>query len=342
MKKLLLKRIILWDETHPLNGSATDILVEDGMIIEIVLSGEKQWDKAIPIVLENAHISGGWHDKALFVTNQNLSSLFQYSRETGFKKVSLIHFPHLIAEVYYQDIADPIVEHFIPLFSNDGQPVDIKGLNESSGWVIFLDDPIDSLSNILEELQIIGKPLIIMPFERQNPDPYSVTYSTDNLWKGINAIRPELLKAKLSALTQLLSHLNTNILSPFLIPQASNLIPLLSLIPSQDPDGFPTKQLPSHNPKLVKQLKDLGSNQEHIVGVASCNWLNAQQQNVPWDIRHAQIFDLQRTKKAISMLLKATSVQDTISMLTSQCISNTINENTIFSFDENDITFHNI
>ncbi len=342
MKKMLLKRITLWDETHPLHGSTTDILVENGTITEMVPSGENQWDKELPVFLENAHISGGWHDKAMFITDKNLSGLSQYSQKTGFKKVSLIHFTDLIAEVYYQNISDLTVEHFIPLFSKDGQPVDIKGFSKASGWVIFLDDPINSLSNILEELHIIGKPLIIMPFERHNPDLYSVAYSTDNLWKGINSMRPELLQAKLNALTQLLFNLNTIVISPFLIPNASNLIPLLSLIPLQDPDGFPTKQLPPYSPQLVEQLKDLGGDRQHIAGVASCNWLNAQPQNFPWDIRTAQVFDPQRTKDAIFLLLKKTSVQYAISLLTSQHVSKILNENTIFSIGENGIVFHEV
>ncbi|NPA33496.1 MAG: hypothetical protein GXO48_00995 [Chlorobi bacterium] len=341
MKRTLLKGITIWDETHPLHGTKSDILVEDGFITEIIASGEKQWDADIPVVLENAHISGGWHDRALFITNSDLSALTKYSQETGFKKISLIHFPELIADAYYQEISAPAVEHFIPLFSQGGQPVDIKGLDRSSGWVLFLDDPVDSLANLLEELRNVGKPLMILPFERKNPDPYSVAYSTENLWKGINAIRPELLQAKLNALIQLLTGLDIIVLSPLRASQTPNLIPLLSLIPSYDPDGFPTKQLPPYSPQLLEQLKDSSNSGLSFIGVASCNWLNAKPQNFPWDIRSPKVFDVPRTKKAISLLFSHLPYQIIVHLLTASSLNKSMTLNTMFSSLHNDLQIHN-
>ncbi len=341
MKRMLLKRITLWDEANPLNGSATDILIEDGTIVEIVPSDEKQWDDEIPVVLENAHISGGWYDRAMFLTSNDLSFLSKYSQKTGFKKISLIHFPELIQGVYKQSISELTIEHIIPLFFDDKHPVDIRELDWAAGWALFLDDPLDAIANLLEELRIANKPLVIFPFERENPGLYSVDYSTENLWKGIHGIRPELLQAKLSTLTQLLSSLNLLVLSPFIVPEASNLIPLLSLVPSQDSDGFPTKQLPPYSPQLVEQIRDLGNYGQHVIGVASCNWLNAKPQNFPWDIRSPKVFDIQRVKKAINFLFKHLTINIAVQLLTCENISKTLEHNTIFKLSESkdDISF---
>ncbi len=341
MKRVLLREITLLEPTNSLHGQKVDIIIEGEKIVDIIQSGQAKIDDNIPVLVENAYISGGWCDMAMFVKQSHNWYLDGYYRKTGFRQISLIHFPEYLPDLKVKDTSEYEFKHFIPLFSYEGVPNDMRGLSDDAdGWVVFLDDSIESLSNLLEELSNSQKPIVIMPFERKNPDGYSVAYETDNLWKGINPVRPEMIKAKILSLIELLKGLNLYVVSPFFLEDGSkSIIPLLSLVPATDDDGFPVKQLPPYSAEWVSLLRDVDGLIESLGGVASCNWISSINENLPWDIRSPEVFDVERTNGAITQVFKHVPIAEAIRLFAQNPMSDNIKRNTIFSFKDGRIIF---